>query len=149
MNSDAATTPPHHPFPGPYPQARDILVGRLMDRHGLPWLTAHAAVRRAERGLTGRHTALVHQEAAAVRSEAIARINRTFTDLRRGLEPMARALGETLRQLAESLRRLGLAAEQAGAARRDGYTLAPPPAAPRRRPAWQSPYGPPPRKAQR
>ncbi|MCY0959621.1 hypothetical protein [Streptomyces sp. H27-H5] len=59
--------------------------------------------------------------------------------LGKALRAWAEAVAPVVRAAAQALAQ---AAEAARNARPDDYALAPPPVAPRDRPAWQSPYGP-------
>lgn len=124
------------------PGARDLLVQRLVDRHGLDQDAAYAAVARAQLGTTGGpHEQLVRDEAQVVLAEVHSAV-------------AARAAA-ALRSITESLRSLGEAARAAIASTQGDFELSPRPdqrspaeppprAAGRRdRPAWQTPYGPP------
>jgi hypothetical protein len=113
--------------PGP---AHDVLVHRLSDRHGLRLLESHFAVRRVALGIPGRHEELVRAEAHLLLREIVATLQRVVTEL-------ARALMSALQQLGEAARRASAAMEQAAANNQ---------AARRDRPAWATPYGPPPRR---
>ncbi|MCW7941640.1 hypothetical protein AAW14_06235 [Streptomyces hygroscopicus] len=103
---------------------RDILVRRLVERHGLEPEDARHAVIAAEQDHTSEHAALVQAEARAVMDETMQRIRDAF-------RPMAESMAETFKQLAQAFERMRASA-------------APVPAPGRRtdRPAWQSPYGP-------
>ncbi|MEU1020237.1 hypothetical protein [Streptomyces sp. NPDC005898] len=59
--------------------------------------------------------------------------------LGKALRAWAEAVAPAVRAMAQALAQ---AAEAARNARQDDYALAPPPVAPRDRPAWQSRYGP-------
>ncbi|MFD5873732.1 hypothetical protein [Streptomyces sp. NPDC060322] len=66
--------------------------------------------------------------------------------LRAAVEQLGKALRAWAEAVAPAVRAItqafAEAAEAARTARQDDYALAPPPVAPRDRPAWQSPYGP-------
>ncbi|AYD81662.1 hypothetical protein SEA_KROMP_61 [Streptomyces phage Kromp] len=110
--------------------ARALLVRRLIDNHGLTRFTARRAVAAAEQGRTTRHTDLVSAEARAATAEAAEHIGRAIAAFARALQPVAQAAAATLRQLDDALRAAG------------HRCLGGKPG----RPAWQSPYGPPPRR---
>lgn len=112
--------------------ARALLVGRLVDR-GLSSDEAAAAVRAAETGQPTEHLDLLSAEAHAVAAEAAEHIGRAIAAFARALQPVAQAAAATLRQLDEALRAAGHRCPGGKSGRRD-------------RPAWQSPYGPPPRR---
>ena len=116
-------TPSPH---GPRAEAREVLIRRLVDHHGLTRMTARHAVFAVERGHSSRYEHLVRTEANAVIADVSARI-------RASLQPFAEAMAEAFRRVAEAV----------NAMRQDQYELAPPPARRSDRPAWQSPYGPP------
>lgn len=103
--------------------AREILIRRLVDLHGLTRLTARHAVLATERGDSSERADLVRAEAHAVAAEMAQRIRVAF-------QPMI----EALRQLGESIKQLQQQVPELAEAAR--------PARPRDRPAWQSPYGP-------
>ncbi|MFE9340849.1 hypothetical protein [Streptomyces sp. NPDC007063] len=63
--------------------------------------------------------------------------------VRAAVEQMRAAMRPYVVAIAPAVRALARAVEAAHSARPDEYALAPPPATPRDRPAWQSPYGPP------
>jgi hypothetical protein len=121
--------------PGP----REILIRRLVERHGLTRMTARQAVLAAERGGDGERADLVRAEVRA----AVAEIS---DNMRAAMQPMAEAVTAFFKQLGESLAQLRAAIAQV-----DGYQHAPEavgcngcgkPLPPRDRPAWQSRYGP-------
>ncbi|MEU6929007.1 hypothetical protein AB0A05_07565 [Streptomyces sp. NPDC046374] len=103
-----------------------LLIGRLVKRHGLTVEEAVTAVAQRRRRETGPHTDLVVAEAHAVLAEALAPIRACMDALR----PMAQAAAAAMAELGRALNQ---AAPVARAARAD-------------RPAWASPYGPPPRR---
>lgn len=112
-------------------RAQDILVQRLADRHGIPLIKAHFAVRRAVLGLTpDRYTPLVHAEAQAAAREAAQRAGQLLADFMRAIEPQLRAMGEAAKRAAQAFRDAGLIDEEGK------------PTARKDRPAWQTPYGP-------
>jgi hypothetical protein len=118
-----APTPSSH---GPRAEAREVLIRRLVDHHGLIRMTARSAVLAVERGQPSRYEHLVRTEANAVIADVSIRI-------RVSLQPFAEAMAQAFRRIAEAI----------NAMRQDQYELAPPPPRRRERPAWQSPYGPP------
>jgi len=126
MRSKPADEPPvpaalARPVPLPS-DVRGMLARRISDRHDLPQESALQAVRDAERGISTDHTDLVKAEAQTLISESVDRI-------RVALRPV-------LSNLAAALQHLRAAVpcdDRPGPARRD-------------RRAWQSPYGPPPRR---
>lgn len=128
--------------PGPVSAAWAHLAQRLVDRHGLDQGEALTAVIRAQLGMTdGPHAQLVATEARAVLDEAHAAV--------------VKRINEAMRAITEAFRLFGEAAARAMQASRDDYVLVPAalpdpadhrPRRPRGRPAWQTPYGPPPRR---
>ncbi|MFE5395782.1 hypothetical protein ACFQ9U_14585 [Streptomyces sp. NPDC056568] len=66
-------------------------------------------------------------------------------EVRTALKAWAEAVAPAIRAAAQAFAQL---AEAARTASRDDYALAPPRPVRRDRPAWQSPYGPPPRRRQ-
>ncbi|MFJ7592491.1 hypothetical protein ACIQZO_35000 [Streptomyces sp. NPDC097617] len=100
-----------------------ILIGRLVKLHGLTVEEAVTAVAQRRRREDGPHTHLVVAEARAVMAEALAPV-RAFM---KALRPVIEASAAAMTELRSALR------QAAPAARRD-------------RPAWTSPYGPPPRR---
>ncbi|KPI33341.1 hypothetical protein OV450_1429 [Actinobacteria bacterium OV450] len=113
------------------PQARAalMLIHRLIRNHGLTVEEAVTAVAQRRRHETGPHTHLVTAEATAVLDEAFAPIRA----LMEALKPVAEALTAAMAELAARLRPV---AEQAANATATATS----------RPAWASPYGPPPRR---
>ncbi|MEU9218841.1 hypothetical protein AB0D47_20095 [Streptomyces sp. NPDC048376] len=107
--------------------ARQFLIRRLIDEHGLTRMTARHAVMAAEEGRDSEHAELVRAEAARVVREMTGRI-------RIAIQPMAEAAVAALRQLRQALDQLKQAAPPQPLGRRHD------------RPAWQSPYGPPQRR---
>ncbi|MFC8676733.1 hypothetical protein ACFUEN_29110 [Streptomyces griseorubiginosus] len=113
----------------------DILVRRLADNHNLPLITAHFAVRRVALGLTpDQYTPLVTAEAGALAREAVQQAHQLIAEFMRVLAPRLRAMSEAAMQVAASLRTAGLTDEDAK------------PRTGKARPAWQTPYGPAPRR---
>ncbi|MET8818495.1 hypothetical protein [Streptomyces rochei] len=112
--------------------ARAVLVSRLVDR-GLEPAEAAAAVRAAETGQPTEHLELLSAEARAAAAEAGQRVGQLLVAFVRALQPVVQAAAAVLRQLDEALRTAGHTASSGKLDRRD-------------RPAWQSPYGPPPRR---
>jgi len=109
-------------------QAALILIGRLIKRHGLTVEEAVTAVAQCRRREDGPHTHLVVAEAAAVMAEAMAPI-RAFIE---AMRPAVQAAAAAMADFGRALR----AAIPQQPADRPG----------RNRPAWASPYGPPPRR---
>lgn len=114
--------------------AREILTRHLVEHHGLTRFTARRAVLAVEEGRETRHADLVRAEAQAVMAPFV----EAWEQVRKSLLPVAEAWAKTMRATADAVK----AARNARAA---DFDLAPPPA-PRDRPAWQSPYGPPSRR---
>ncbi|BBA98299.1 hypothetical protein RVR_4431 [Actinacidiphila reveromycinica] len=102
-----------------------VLIHRLVRRHGLSVEDAATAVAQRRRREDGPHTHLVVAEAHAVLAEAMAPI-RTFME---AMRPVAKAAAAAMAELARALQPV---ARQVAAGRD--------------RPAWASPYGPPPRR---
>lgn len=121
------------PEPG---RLHNILVLRLANKHDVPLLRAHLAVRRVALGLTpDRYTPLVHAELHALAQETVQRASQLVTEFMRVMTPRLRAMCEAVGQAAAALRSAGLITE-------DGH----PARAHASRPAWMSPYGPPSRR---
>ncbi|MFZ3595103.1 hypothetical protein [Streptomyces sp. BH104] len=102
-----------------------FVAQRLVTRHGLTTRQALTAVAQAEREETGEHADLARAEARALLSELasqLAPVREAFRRLVPAVKAAADALGQAVAQLrtpaAPTVRRV-------------------------RRPAWQSPYGPP------
>jgi hypothetical protein len=53
-------------YAAPTSRAHNVLTRRLADRHDMPLLRAHFAVRRAALGIADEHTELVHAETNAL-----------------------------------------------------------------------------------
>ncbi|MFD5788633.1 hypothetical protein ACFWH1_18670 [Streptomyces sp. NPDC127037] len=102
-----------------------ILIGRLVRLHGLTTEEAVTAVAQRRRREDGPHTHLVVAEAHTVLAEAMAPI-RTFME---AMRPVATAAAAAMAELARALQPIARRA-----------------ATGRDRPAWASPYGPPPRR---
>ncbi|MFF3096759.1 hypothetical protein [Streptomyces cyaneofuscatus] len=102
-----------------------LLIHRLIRHHGLTYEEAVTAVTQRRRGEDGPHTHLVLAEATAVLREAMEPL-RTFAA---ALRPAAEAAARAMAALTAALR----------------TTPATTPARPDR-PAWATPYGPPPRR---
>lgn len=115
--------------------AREVLTRRLVEQHGLTRFTARRAVIAVEEGRDTQHADLVRAEAA----EVVRPLVEAFHQIREQLRPAVEAWAATWRAFAEHIRRVGLASQ-------DDYALAPPRPSPKDRPAWQSPYGPAPRR---
>lgn len=107
-------------------QAFLVLAKRLVDHHGLTTVEAFTAVGQRHRRETGPHTHLVTTEAATVLEEACAPI-RAFAA---ALVPAAEAACAAVRELVEALQQQ----PNVPPGRRD-------------RPAWATPYGPPPHRS--
>ncbi|MFF9269118.1 hypothetical protein [Streptomyces rochei] len=112
--------------------ARAVLVSRLVDR-GLEPAVAAAAVRAAETGQATEHLELLSAEARAAAAEAGQRVGQVVAAFVRALQPVVQAAAAVMRQLDDALRTAGHTASSGKPDCRD-------------RPAWQSPYGPPPRR---
>lgn len=108
-------------------RAAVVLAYRLIQRRGLTTQEAFAAVEEARRKEVGPHTHLVSMEAAQLLAEATAPVRAMLESLRPLAESAARAMAELARALAPITRQV------ATGNRGD-------------RPAWVSPYGPPPRR---
>ncbi|MEU2780566.1 hypothetical protein [Streptomyces sp. NPDC007110] len=133
------------PEPAPVPQvpvvpaaagrvvAREAVVRRLVDDHGLTPDTAASAVHAVETGQPTEHQHLVTAAARAVAAELAQRLGQIFAAFTRALEPMARAAAAVMRQLDEALCAAGHRASSSRRGHRD-------------RKAWESPYGPPSRR---
>jgi hypothetical protein len=115
--------------------AREVLTRRLVEHHGLTRFTARRAVVAVEEGRETSHADLVRAEAAEVLRPFV----EAFQQIREQLRPAAEAWAATWRAFADHIRRSGLTTQ-------DDYALAPPRPSPKDRPAWQSPYGPAPRR---
>jgi hypothetical protein len=98
-----------------------LMTRRLVRNRGLTVEEAVTAVAQRRRREVGPHTHLVLAEAHAVIAEAAAPIRA----LMEAMQPIAQAAAATMAELARAL--------QSTAGRRD-------------RPAWATPYGPPPRR---
>lgn len=105
-------------YAAPTSRAHNVLVRRLADRHDLPHVRAHFAVRRAALGIPDEHTELVHAEVHALLLEFTATVNHHLATLARAFA----TLGQAATRAASPVR----------AACRPTLD----------RPAWQSPYGP-------
>ncbi|WP_031104303.1 hypothetical protein [Streptomyces sp. NRRL S-146] len=114
--------------------AHAMLVLRLVDNHGLTPPAAEAAVRAAHTGEPTEHSELVAAEARAAAAEMGQQLTQTVVHLFQAMQPALQAAAAAARKFAEALQQ----------ASKDDYELAPPPIRPKDRPAWQSPYGPPP-----
>ncbi|QCX81207.1 hypothetical protein C9F11_38120 [Streptomyces sp. YIM 121038] len=121
----------------PFRQARQLLIDRLIDNHGLAPATARPAVLATEQGHASRHADLVRAEARAVMREAA-------EPIRAALQPALEAAVHAMRAFAEACKRM---TDDAGWT--DTSSCPAPTAEPRSphdRPAWQTPYGPAPRR---
>lgn len=114
--------------------ARQAVVRRLVDDHGLTPDVAAAAVHAVETGQPTEHQHLVTAAARVAAAELVQRLGQIFEAFTRALEPMARAAAAAMRQFDEALRAAGHRASSSRHGRRD-------------RKAWESPYGPPPRRS--
>jgi len=132
VSDDAMRHKPDSPVPAVRPRAngRNILIQRLIERHGLDVDTAQAAVLAAERGQTDGDAALAAAEAQAVLDEIAAQFRAAF-------RPMMQRVVDQFRQIKEAFQHLPEAV---------GCNDCGKPVRPRDRPAWQSPYGPAPRR---
>ncbi|MFI8850771.1 hypothetical protein [Streptomyces sp. 891-h] len=101
------------------------------DRYRNAWRSARQRARRRDRSAVYRLAKLQERRTQIRAAEA-------------AVEQMRAVMRAYVEAVAPAVRALARAVEAARNARPDEYALAPPPAAPRdRRPAWQSPYGPP------
>jgi hypothetical protein len=105
-------------YAAPTSRAHNVLVRRLADRHDMPLIRAHFAVRRAALGIPDEHTELVHAEAHALLLEFTTTVN------------------HHLANLARAFATVGQAATRAAASMQAARRPAPD------RPAWQSSKGP-------
>jgi hypothetical protein len=105
-------------YAAPTSRAHNVLVRRVADRHDMPLLHAHFAVRRAALGTPDEHTELVHAEVHALLLEFTATVNHHLANLARAFT----AFGQAATRAAASMQ----------AARRPAPD----------RPAWQSPHDP-------
>ena len=115
--------------------ARATLVLRLIEHHGLSAEVGRAAVLAAERGQHTEYTSHVHAEARAVVAQQT--------------HAAAEAVAAFLQAMRPALEAMAEAAQRAAAAfAATSPKVCPAPAPGRRadRPAWQSPYGPAPRR---
>lgn len=108
---------------------RSYLVRRLIEDRGLDPDAARHAVLAAERGEHTEYTAVLHAEARAVVAQTKNTAARVMADFLRAMRPALDALAKATEQAAKAF-------EAADYARKAAI-------APRDRPAWQSPYGPP------
>ncbi|WP_030672318.1 hypothetical protein [Streptomyces sp. NRRL B-1347] len=104
-----------------------LLVSRLISRHNLTHAEACRAVVHRQRNETGPHTHLVDAEALALAEEAMAPLRAMI----QAAQPHLRALTTAVVDLVRAFEQLN---QQKAHASRQG------------RPAWESPYGPPPRR---
>lgn len=133
VSDDAMRSAPDlPPLPAVRPRAngRNVLIQRLIERHGLSVEAARAAILAAERGQTGPHTELAAREAQAALDEATAQFRAAFL-------PLIQRVADQFRQIKAAFQHLPEAV---------GCDNCGNPTRHRDRPAWQSPYGPPPRR---
>lgn len=123
-SSPAATPQPARLAPDGRAAGREILIQRLVDRHGFTRPIALEVVSAMEAGRDTPHAELVRAEANAVMRETMGR-------LREALRPMFESWAEAMRRLAESVKVATVDCDSCGT-----------PARRHDRPAWQSPYGP-------
>lgn len=127
MRSRPGRTGPSEPRPVHVSEgARQVLIGRLVERHGLTRMTARHAVLAAERGSTSERAELVRIETRLIVQEMTEQIRAAFL-------PLLQRVAEQVKQIQEAFRHLPEAT---------GCNDCSKPAPPRDRPAWQSPYGP-------
>jgi hypothetical protein len=105
-----------------------LLIARLVHLRGLTVEEAVAAVAQRRRRETGPHTHLVLAEANAVLAEALAPMRKLIE----AFQPVVKAAAAAMADLVKTFQPV----VQQIAARRD-------------RPAWVTPYGPPPRRRRR
>ncbi|WP_328632036.1 hypothetical protein [Streptomyces sp. NBC_00356] len=121
--------------------ARQLLIRRLVDNHGLTRMSARHAVLAVEQGRTTVHAELVQTEARAAMDEAMQRI-------RVAMQPAIEAAAAALQRMAEAVKQVAQSVQGGEWVDTNGDPVEPPerprPALPRRdgRPAWQTPYGP-------
>lgn len=108
-------------------RAMVVLAYRLAQRRGLTMHEAFTAIDQCRQKEPGPHTHLVSMEAAQLLTEATAPVRAMLEALRPLAESATRAMAELARALAPITR-------QAATSNRGD------------RPAWVSPYGPPPRR---
>lgn len=114
----------------PRTNGQNVIIRRLIDRHGLTAEQAQAAILAVEQGQTGEHSDLAALEAQAFLAEFQA-------NLRAAFQPLLQRVADQFRQIKEALQYLPEAVGCDDCGKR----------VPRRdRPAWQSPYGPAPRR---
>lgn len=133
VSADAMRCAPDLPPPPavrPRANGRNMLIQRLIDRHGLTADEARAAILDAERGQQGPHTELAGLEAQAALDEIRAAFRAAF-------QPLLERVTAQFAQLKEAFQHLPEAAGCNDCGR---------PARRRDRPAWQTPYGPAPRR---
>lgn len=137
MRSRPATRPPARLSA----DARQLLIRRLVDNHGLARMTARHAVLAVEQGRTTVHAELVQAEARAAMNEAMQRIQIA-------MRPAIEAAAAALQRMAEAVKQVTQGLQSSEWVDTNGDPVEPParprPPLPRRdgRPAWQSPYGP-------
>lgn len=102
----------------PTSRAHNVLVRHLADRHDMPLIRAHFAVRRVALGLPDEHTELVHAEAHALLVECTTTVK------------------HHLANLTHAFATVGQAAARAAASTQAVRQSAP------GRPTWRSPHGP-------
>jgi hypothetical protein len=124
MRWGASPTAP--PAVRPRMNGANVLIGRLIERHGLTPAEAQAAVVAAELGRLGPHADLAAREAQAVLAEM-------QESLRAAFQPLLQRVADQFRQIKEAFRHLPEAV---------GCDDCGKPPRPRDRPAWQTPYGP-------
>lgn len=134
MRSAPDLPPP--PVTPPRANGRNALIQRLIDRHGLDADTARAAVLDAERGHDTEHARLAAREARAAMDEI-------HTHFRAGFRALAERVTEQVRHVSEQFAQLKEAIQQLP---EPACTAHGKPVRRRDRPAWQSPYGPAPRR---
>ena len=117
---------PPPPAVRPRINGRNVIVQRLIDRHGLNADEAHAALLAAERGQDS-------EQARLAAAEAQAALNEVAAQIRAAVQPMIQRVADQFRQIKEVLQQLPEVVDYKPAPRRD-------------RPAWQTPYGPPSRR---
>ncbi|MFI7137212.1 hypothetical protein ACIBQ5_05415 [Streptomyces massasporeus] len=133
-NAPRELTPvPVVPFTG-RAAAHALLVLRLVDNHGLTPPTAETAVRAAEAGEPTEHTELVAAEARAAAAEMGQQLTQAIVHAFQAMQPALQAAAAAARKFTEALQTTATVQAPHGK-----------PVKRPDRPAWASPYGPPPR----
>lgn len=116
-------------------EARQLLIDRLVDNHGLSRMAARHAVRTVEQGRDHRYADLVRSEASAIVDEAVQRIRDIMQPAMEAAAAAIRAFGQALKQATRGL-------QDSEWVDTNGDPVPPRPRPPSDRPGWQSKYGP-------